>query len=380
MVIDLRKILLLNNDKLIVLSLFMAFIAAAPVVAFLPVLRHAFYCLFFIAITFFLVNNNDFYKKNKHVIAVWFSIIVLLSILNSYYDLSIAGLEFYFYFSIALGFFVAREMDSFLTLIKIWVVLNFFALIYEAATGKYLVNINTAYEDYYYYYLRGLFSDPKGGAFFILMAGVIVRGKSKLIFIIALLSSFMSGSRTAMLGLSVIFLVDLVYNTFLFNKSLLTFVKKFLGLIILLGIVFVAIYAYLLEHIILLDKLLVSFDMQSSSHSVRSYMWLTHFKLYLFDFTLWQMVFGYSGYTRELIGNGAESSWVMLLTEGGIIAFMIYFIPMCILISRAFKNFYLYYPFVVIMALMMVGRVCVGFADGTILWGLIFSMIKVKNF
>ena len=375
-----NKLFRFGTLNLITVLVFFVFIANAPISYFLPLLRLA--MALFLAVLIVRYANHGFFKhSNQNSLIVTFiltaaSFTVLLSYVSPME--SVKGL--YFYISILLALLIYKKIDLLISLIKILIVINFVALLWEFNHREYLFLTDQDYPFIIGRY-KGLFGYSKEAGAFLLFSVIIIARRAHWIFIlVAFLSALLCGSRTAMLGISTIIFIEFcIYFFGRFRYSFWKAVGVGLTAIIIFIVVTVISFGYLSDNQDIFLRILASFDMGSSSHQARLYYWTEHLRI-ISDYNFAQFIFGYFGYSEAVIGNGTESTYIELLSNGGVIALTLYLVPLAYLSSKSVLNFKKYYFFLVILVLMQVGRIGMGWVDGIILWVYIFHTLKKTYF
>lgn len=362
------------KEYLFIVSLFISFIVNAPFTYFLPEIR-----VFFILSTL-IIGFYKFWNFKSHKLYLlsftFFSILIFYYLLNQTF---LYPSNNAFLICIILGLLAFKDYRLIVIFLKITLIINFLIMIYELISFKYLINIvsENKFEIGRY---QGLFSYSKESSYFILIAYLYLRYFNSLGIYkwIILFSAFLTGSRTSIIFILLIILADYILNNFNFRRINL---KKFLASAVTVFISFKLVNYYLSENILMYNRILNSFNFQSSSHLDRIYFWEKYVD-HIFNYELIHFLVGKGTYVANSIGNGAESTWLMILSEGGLIALIIFSVPVLYVSLLTFKHPSKYYPFILLIVLFQFGRIGVGWADGIVFWSLIFYIIfykKTKN-
>ena len=362
------------KEYLFIISLFISFIVNAPFTYFFPEIRILFILTTLITGFYRFWNFKSF--KLYLLFFVFISILILYYLINQTF---LYPSNNTFFICLIFGLLAFKDYKLIITFLKIALIINFSIMIYELISFKYLINIvsENKFEIGRY---QGLFSYSKENSYFILITYLYLRYFNSLGIYkwIILFSAFLTGSRTSIIFILVIILLDYILNNFNFRKIK---IKKILAFALTFIISFKLIDYYLSENILIYNRILNSFNFQSSSHLDRIYFWETYLD-YIFNYELIHFLVGKGTYIANTIANGAESTWLMIFSEGGLLALIIFSLPILYVSSLTFKNPSKYYPFILIIILFQFGRIAVGWADGILFWSLIFYIIffkKTKN-
>ncbi|MGJ0302822.1 O-antigen ligase family protein [Aliarcobacter cryaerophilus] len=282
--------------------------------------------------------------------------------------------ELYVGISIILGFFAFLYFDKFKSILKILILINFLVMINDVYSGEYLFNFDPIGNYYQIDRGKGLFGYSKSAGAFVIFAALIFR-KDKSIMFIILLSSIMTGSRSAMIFVLLVFLTDYLIDI----KQNITFkqVIYFLSIILIGGFL---VYLYFLDHMGMWYRIEGSFNFSDSgTHGYRFYIWNEYLKV-VNDFNVFHLLFGNTAYTNNYLGNGAENAFLTVLTNNGLIMFLIFFVPILFFSVLSMINFRLFYPFILLLGIFQFGRQGLGWADGILFWAYIYSILYSDYF
>lgn len=321
-----------------------------------------------ILLLFFICFLYDFFYlgvQSRQIIFVFifaFFPIIFLSLFS--YNIE----SLFFCFSILLGFFLAKRIDLVFRAGMLFILINLFFLLYESLTQSYLLQ-PTADSFYFSGRAKGLFSYSKEYAgFLVVFTTVFIKKIKPSYFLILIISALLTGSRLPMI--TIFFLWGCVNLKHLINFNWKALVLAFI--VIFIGCSFFIYYSQMggTEHII--KRTLDSFNTDSSSNSLRIYFWSIYASMFS-DFNAFNILFGYPGYITSEVGNGAESAWLAILSDGGI--FMLSAYVFCTFYLALFKNEYCSsISILVLIFSMQISRITMGFYDGIFIWTLFFSL------
>lgn len=362
-------------NKLITFSIVSGFICNAFLTQYIPELR-----IFFIAIALVL----GIYKLSsyfKHKITIYVTIITFLLILfyKFYYIYIGYNTDNPYLYCIILGLLLSDNIEFLKKILSYVLVINIILMYLEFINGEYLINIVDANKFELGRY-QGLFSYSKETSFFLVITFLLFRflDMSMIYRIIFFISSIFTGSRTSMLFIFFIIIIDLIIKTEI-KKILSKYVLKYILIICTNFLLFYYfVKPYFIDNLIILDRIINSFNTQSSGH-VDRYYFFSRYIDQIKEFNIIEFLLGKGNYIARLVGNGSENTWLTLISETGLIGFLIYAIPLAYLSILSIFNFYKFYPFILLIMLMMFGRIGLGWADGIILWCIIFYSIYIKN-
>lgn len=159
---------------------------------------------------------------------------------------------------------------------------------------------------------KGFFYGPTVLGMFMITAYLLNSKNIKLLFA-AIISCFFANSRLGIVMLTIPLLV-------------LLFQRRNLKYLIPMVAVFAVVVGYSLtnanasiERLILLS--------QSESQSARLYFWEKGWDIFM-NYPLKYLLFGNNGYYNNIYQNNPESGWICLLTDNGIIGFILYLLPL----------------------------------------------------
>lgn len=278
---------------------------------------------------------------------------------------------------IALSFY--KYNDLIYKVLRVVLVINFLVMTYELMTYEYLIKVIEE-NKYEHGRLQGLFSYSKECGFFLFMVFLYVKKYSSGLFIksIIIASSLMSGSRTVILFVGFIILLDFVLS---FQVKLK--VKVFFQIMLIIifgGILFgLLILKYFDDNnIYMLYRILSSFDFSSSSHVERILFWngyINGLDNYLFH----QWLFGAGTYLNIALGNGSENTYLMIVSQFGLIGLFVFGLPLVLALIMFFRYPRELYPLALMLLFLNVGRIGVGWADGILMWCYVIGVIYSRS-
>lgn len=353
----------------ITIVLFIGFIVSAPFEYFIPSIRYLAVAIIF---GYLFINIfTNYWKERKLFLFQMFliSYIYIQHFLNQIrdFDSDLAVL-----LSMLLATAFIKNIDSTIKILKFLVVVNFIAMVYEVISFEYIINIveNNKYE---FGRVQGLFSYSKETGYFLLITFVFLRYFDVSMFykIILILSATMSGSRTAIIAILFILFIDYIYQTY--NK--INYKQFFYFFITVAILILFTSYYFTDKTEYMLFRILSSFDFETSSQQHRLYYWKFYFES-LNNYSIFNWIFGNGTYLNHLIGNGSENTYLMIISQMGLIGLSIFLVPIFLVIILFFKKPFRYYPFLVLFVFLFVGRIGIGWADGILMWIMIYILIN----
>jgi len=296
--------------------LFIGFIISAPFTYFVPSLRYIAAIIIFLYLIVTIFTN---YWTDKQLFIFQIFLILYLFIQLFLNQIRDYNADFSILFSILFATLFLKNIEQIIRILKIIIIINFVIMIYEVITFEYIINI-VEVNKYQFGRMQGLFSYSKEAGYFLLITFIFIRYFNVILFyqLIIFLSSFMSGSRTAMLFIGFILIID---NIYLIHKkiTLYKFIKRYISLFFILYVGLVLFTYYFNEdNIYILNRILNSFNMESSSQSERIVFWKSYFFAFN-DYNIIELLFGKGTYLNHQIDNGAESAYLMLFSQLGLI-------------------------------------------------------------
>lgn len=356
-----------------VISLFIGLVVSSPITYFIPSIRPLVLAILMI---FSFLYFFDLYFKNRGFFLFQFLIVSFGAIQYSLnqirtYDADLAPLIAMFIASLFIN-----HVNQILKLLKIVIIVNLLVMLYEFFSFQYVINI-VVENRYEFGRMQGLFSYSKEAGYFIVMAFLFVRffDNSFIFKIILFLSAVLSGSRTPIIFIAIIMFIDYIYLVHR-HINIKKLIKKYLYVIIIL-FVFISLGAFYFtdKNEYMLLRILSSFDFESSSQQARLFFW-SEYVYHIGNYNFFQLLFGDGTYINNVIGNGSESSYLMILSQMGLIGLLLFVIPLFVITILFFKYPFTFYPLIIMMLFLQVGRISMGWADGILMWVLIFFILN----
>lgn len=315
------------------------------------------------------INRNHFY-----LLIVTFLLLIVTPLYSADYVKTIQSLSFFY--CIFLGHILYYNIEKIVPLLYLLLFLNFLALLIEILFQIELVNRSDSYESstIALLYKMGLFSSPKGGAFFIITVGLIgFLRKNVYILLLALISSLLTGVRVSAIGL----ILPLLYlSSEIFCK--LNRARFLLMMLIAIGVSYYFLSIFFEENSQMLLRLYSSVDFQDASNIERFSYWKQHWNIY-YNSDIMNKIFGNYNYAFKIVGNGAESLFLDLLNNYGFLSLLIFLFPIlyCLKYNFNFK----YFIFIgTIILLTASGRYCMSYSDAIVYWMIMFTFINNRKY
>jgi hypothetical protein len=330
----------------------------------------------FMVFSYMLVLFN---KKTEGIIYIFgciflFSSLIIIGGLFGVYSFSSNMALMFFYFSIILGSLFSLYFDSYLKMIKVFILINLLVMIYEFVTVSYLLE-PTSDSLTFKGRAKGFISYSKeAGGFILVFTLLFIRTLNVKWFVVLLFFSILSGSRLAMLIVFLAIIVELLYRIKI--KHFLSPVRFFFSLLFM-AIVMGGIYFYSTfdQSEIIINRLSGALDTGHSSNAQRIDFWLSHLAVYG-QYSYYEYFIGSPGMSTSIVGNGAESAWINLITDGGIVALLIYLVAIVIMFLLSHPKLNSFFHFALLILAMQLSRVNIGFLDGTLFWAYLFYLIQ----
>ncbi len=307
-------------------------------------------------------------------------IILLYAILLSFFmtylssrgNINMLKINYIYIYPIFLGYLLSYRFENgfVLRVLQVCLIANFLAICYEIINLKYVVKLSEdAIGINNLIYRNGLFSNPKeGGAFIACVALIMFKYGKYSIVAASFLFSILCGVRTSSFILFFPFLV-VMYS---FLKRGLVSLSWMLLLFLLVGYY---MFYYMSDVSSLMERFINLLSTTDEGNSMRLVFMKKHVDICVDDYNLFDYLFGRFGYSRNQIGNGAESSWLDLLTNVGISTFLLYVIPLCQIIVRS-QKWIMKITYLVLFVSMGISRFGIGITSGVLFWLLIFQELK----
>lgn len=358
--------------QLVPVSIFLGFIACGLLNQFFPLTRD-FMVLVSIAFTTVAVAKalNKFKLPSEQAISILLTLAFSQVLLNI---IRMDPADLAFFIAIILGFYLKCHASTCTKMIKI---INFFTIcimIYEVSSTSYLIEIvNRKFE---FGRLQGLFSYSKEAGYYVIAATfyLFTVRQLKIFCMLTLLAiAILSGTRTAMLFMSVVILIIFVNS--LVGKVTHRKVKTF-GLFALASISLLFLlrkYYFVGKSEYMLSRLTHSFNFSSSSHQDRLFIWKSYLEG-IDQYNLYEVIFGAGTKLNIILGNGAESFYLMILSQYGLITLVSILCIFILIVTKA-NNIAEIMIIASLLVILFVGRIGVGWADGILIWAAFFHIL-----
>jgi hypothetical protein len=255
------------------------------------------------------------------------------------------------------------------------------ASVYEKFSGRYIfvgsLDVNGAKVVLDEGLYGGAAGDLRSKAFFygpltfsaFLIGAAFVLRSNKLALFLCFIGAVMAISRTSMILVPAIALAGVALG----SKRNIPLSFVFLLFFIIAAAIGVALSPSLLERII------ETFDFtgNSATNSARAYYWLSG----LDEFSKYsgaEKIFGNNGQYRYLYNNNAESGWITLLLDFGLVGLSLYILPLAYLLLRRPTAENLYLVGVLLIA-NMVFTLSYGVTGCFVYWMIVFDLMKVSD-
>lgn len=372
-----KRIYISIGDFVLLFFILISFVFSPIGKIFLPF----FSLIQYMIIAYTLLLSYYFFYKNKNLsnsqkwILIYAPISATFTILyNGNVNIIMAS----YYFPIICSVVLSQDqyLNKLVLLLKFFLIANFIAVINEMITGYHIVEVS---EDVdllgNLIYKCGIFSNPKEGGSVIAFSALIFFLRKEYFFVcLSFFLSILVGVRTSSFIIAFPFIISLV-NIFKNNKC-------FFSIIITL-IVFL-LYKTLIEYIEissrLWERLFDTFSFSDAGNASRLEFMKVHLSIWSNHFNVFDYLFGKWNYTRLIVGNGAESTWIEILINSGIITFILYLGCFILYLLRPYK--YTYNNFII--ATLFLCMIISGFGIGlsAILFWTAFNLIyknKIKQ-
>lgn len=361
-------------DSLSVYMLFVGFVSSALFTYYFPQIR----LLAILFVALFMIVTFVAFLKGKKLDLIFQSVLLVFVLFQFFLDQARdyhSNLAPFIAIIIALSFYRNNEVIN--NVLKVVVVINFLVMTYEFFASDYLIKVveGNKYEPGR---LQGLFSYSKECGFFLFMSFIFIRKykASAFIKLIIFASSLMSGSRTVILFVLFVISMDLILSIRVNIKVFLNILMAFLfGSIVFY---FIMVEHFELGNFYIFDRMVNSFNFNSSSHVARFFYWSSYFNE-IGNYSVMQLFFGAGTYLNFLIGNGSENTYLMIVSQYGIIGLIIFCFPLILTLGLFFRYPYDLYPIVIMLLFLNVGRIGVGWSDGILMWCYVINTIYAKS-
>lgn len=360
-------------DLVFIILLFVGFISSSLFSYFLPMFRN--FAVIAVLLYLFINIFNNYWLDRKLFIFQTFLIFYLCVqyYINQFQD---HDTDMAIVLSMVFATLFFKNIDVVIKILKPVLIINFLFMFYEVISFEYIINI-VEENKYEFGRMQGIFSYSKETGYFLLITFIFLRHFNISIFykLLILVSSVMSGSRTAIIAVSTILIIDLIIEMHKEINLKKAIKKYFYFLIAFLLLLILASNYFNEKNEYMLFRIMSSLDFESSSQIDRLYYWNFYFNS-LDNYSVFEWMFGKGTYLNYIIGNGAENTYLMVMSQLGLIGLFIFCVPIILIIFLFFKYPFTYYPFILLFVFLFVGRIAVGWADGILMWMLIYFVLN----
>lgn len=363
----------LSIDKVIVFFGFFTIFFGQLLNLYIPSLKLPLLLLFIIFAMSFILLNRKHIEIKALICVPLLCILIILGTFLGYNELTQNFTTMFFYIPVLLGLCFAINFTIFFKLLKIFILINLAAMVYEFITLSFIFEPMSDLA-YFTGRAKGFISYSKEAGSLVLILALLFSQRLKYYwFPILLFSAFLSGSRLAILGVILIICFECCARIHLSNKVSL---GKVIGGGGLLFFMFIAGYFYISsdQSSIIIERLYSSLDTNHSSNNERMNFWYHHL-LSFGDNNILGFIFGEPGKSTALIGNGAESAFINLLSDGGLVALFIYLTAIFLLFWLMGPSIQTLVILILLILSMQISRVNIGFLDGTVFWAYFWYLL-----
>lgn len=370
--------MIINTNKSMGFLVFIGFFAvyfSAFLNQYIPILKSPLLIVFLIL--GFFISFSQAYRKDFKITLAFFFIPVFLILLGGLVGFK-GVLEnvvyVFFYFPIILGYVFSFRFELFFKLIKFFIFINLLAMLYEFSTISYLLEPTSDFS-MFIGRAKGFISYSKeAGSFILVFTLLFIQYLRPQWFIVLLFSSILTGSRLAMIIVFIAIIIE-IYNRIKLRhvfSPVLILVSLASLLIILYGIY---LYSNQEQSALILERLGGALDTGHSSNTERINFWTSHLAVYD-DFDHIRYLFGSPGESISIVKNGAESALINLLTDGGVVAVLVYMSAIIFMFFLTNLKVTTFLHLLLLIFAMQLSRVNIGFLDATLFWAYFGYLVK----
>jgi len=230
---------------------------------------------------------------------------------------------------------------------------------------------------------KGIFEGPLTFAQFTVFMALMFF-KSRMVILIAFLGALMTSSRMAIFVIISISMFQYFYFSIKYNSGYNQIRSTLRATVIILLVILLIVIFLTFSGGDFSGRLAQTFDGSgSASNNLRYYFWLMAINTFL-DYEIMNVFFGNNGYYRGVFSNNAESGWLTLLVDNGVIGLLFYLLPCVYILLKALKKKWLGYSLFAFVYILVNSTMTFYLsASGNVLyWYLIFkwlSKLKEKN-
>ena len=251
---------------------------------------------------------------------------------------------------IVLFLFLFNRVNYFEILLKYTLIISVMIAFGEIIAGKYLYVVSVSVNGQLFtldeklfsgsmsiFRAKGLFEGPLTFAQFCVFTSLIFFNDRKLL-LIAFIGALTTSSRMAIFVTFAIFLFQLYFHAYNGTNSKYKAYKLFfIFVFIAINIISFSVFLYLSDSDFS-QRLAQTFDFSgSASNSLRMYFWKSSLNVYA-QYDFFHLIFGNNGYFREQFDNNAESGWLTLLVDNGLLGLLYYLLPCLFLFYVGFQE------------------------------------------
>jgi len=351
--------------------LFGGFIVSAPLAYSSPVVRLVFQAVVGLYVVYAALKSYS----QKEKLIIYYLILAIYTTFQLYinsFRLFPADLNPFIAILIAISFKKYEKVTY--KILKLIVVINLFAMLYESYFGYYLFVIQReiVYEPGR---MQGLFAYSKEASYFLVSTLILFRinRENKILLYVLLMSSLLTGSRTSILPVVLIVVLDSLMDLLKMDRIKIIIQRySAVTLVTIISIVSVLIY-FNADNEYIYYRILNSFNFESSSQISRLNFWNMYING-ISSFSMSELWIGNGTYLNHVYGNGAENTFLMLFSQVGVIGLMLILAPLIYYWFKNRTNYVAVTNFIIIVFAMQVGRYGIGWSDGILLWIYVFSL------
>ncbi|MBF8748657.1 O-antigen ligase family protein [Pseudomonas monteilii] len=211
---------------------------------------------------------------------------------------------------------------------------------------------------------KALFYGPLTFSAFLIGTSFVLRA-NRVALLFCFLGAAVAISRTSMILVPAIALVGLLFGA---NKKVSLLIP--FGFVLLLGLIVGIIFS---PSLLIRVSESLDFSGGSATNSARVYYWVSGVDEFL-KYDVAHKLVGNNGYFRSVYNNNAESGWITLLLDFGIVGFMLYLAPLIYVVNRnpSVENFCL---FAILFVANMVFTLCYGVTGCFMYWLMVVAFI-----
>ena len=262
------------------------------------------------------------------------------------------------------------------TALIVLLILSLFMGVYEFFTKTYLFINEVVKNDQEFIYdmktMGGLAGVIRAKAFFYgcLSLGMFALGtafffsRNTRILLLCMIVAIIAGNRVAI----ILILCLILINPSIKMQYRIFFIPFFLCLLVI-GLFFLSIYDFASY-----ERIVTVFDMGTDANTIRLLLWKNGFEQFA-SYDVLHMLVGNNGLFFSIETNNPESGWITLLTDTGLLGFLLYFIPLVRLFIRFIerKQYYMASVILLFFCANFPVTFCLSMTSNLVYW---FCMLK----